>query len=259
MTYERSNVLPLIGVGLLAGVLSGFFGVGGGLVVVPFLLLLGFDPRHAAGTSVAAILPTSIVGSVTYGLQGNLDWGVAGLLALGVVIGAQVGTRILARISKDVVFWAFMGFIVFALISLWVVVPVRDSQIEWSVGMGIGLVATGFLAGILSGILGIGGGLVVMPIMMFAFGISDLVAKGSSLLMMVPGSISATSGNVRSGNVDLRAAACIGLAACVASPVGVQFAHLVQPQLANMLFAVFIVGVAIQLIVKQLRSRPAAG
>ena len=56
-----------------------------------------------------------------------------------------------------------------------------------------------------------------------------------------------------------RAAVCLGLAACVASPRGVQFAHLVEPQFANILFAVFIVAVAIQLIVKQLRSRPAAG
>lgn len=253
-TIPTYRPIPLIAIGVAAGLLSGFFGVGGGLIIVPMLLMLGFDPRRAAGTSVAAILPTSLVGAISYGVEGHLDWGVAGLLALGVVVGAQLGSLLLAKIPKNAVFWAFIGFLVFVLVSLWISVPTRGGSIEWTPWVVVGLVATGFLAGVLAGILGIGGGLVVMPIMMFAFGMSDLVAKGSSLLMMVPGSISATLGNVRRKNVDLRAAIFVGVAACIASPLGVVFAHLVPPATANLMFAIFVVAVAIQLLWKHFRA-----
>ena len=67
--------LVCIGVGLLAGLMSGLFGVGGGTVIVPLLvLLLGFDQRLGAGTSLAAIVPTASVGVITYAIDGHVAW-----------------------------------------------------------------------------------------------------------------------------------------------------------------------------------------
>src|SRR5690606_24831421 len=96
---RRPAVLALVALGAIAGLLSGVFGGGGGVVLVPMLaLLLRYSQRVAAGTSVAAILPTAIVGGATYGLTGNVDWAAAAALAVGVIVGAQIGSRLLARI-----------------------------------------------------------------------------------------------------------------------------------------------------------------
>src|SRR3546814_4941448 len=85
--------LTCVGVRLLAGLLSGLFGVGGGTVIVPLLvLLLGFDQRRAAGTSLAAIVPTATVGVISYAVSGSVAWIPAIILAATAVLGAQIGT-----------------------------------------------------------------------------------------------------------------------------------------------------------------------
>jgi uncharacterized membrane protein YfcA len=90
---------------------------------------------------------------------------------------------------------------------------------------------------------------------MLLFGTSDLIAKGTSLLMMIPTAISGTIGNLRRGNVDLPAAALIGVAACTTTALGALLATLVDPFWGNVLFAVFITFIAIQLAVRTLRAR----
>jgi uncharacterized membrane protein YfcA len=255
----RSRLRPAIGalilLGLVAGFLSGLFGVGGGVIVVPALLLLGMDQRLAAGSSVAAILPSSIVGAIGYGISGHIDWIAGILLAVGIVVGAQLGTYLLARIPRDVLFWIFVAFLAAVVVSLWLVIPERGAAISMNVWLGAALVLTGLITGILSGLMGVGGGIIVVPVLIVLFGASDLVAKGTSLLMMVPGSISATIGNSRRKNVDLRVAAVIGLSACVASPLGLLTATSISPFWSNIGFSVLMIGVITQLLVKHIRGR----
>lgn len=254
----RYSAVALIALGLAAGYLSGLFGVGGGIVVVPALMLLGFSQRLAAGTSVAAILPTAVVGAISYALSGNVDWIAGALLAVGVVGGAQIGTYLLARIPKGPLFWSFIGFLIITVVSLWIVVPQRDDVIALNPWTAIALCIVGVITGVLSGLLGVGGGIVVVPVLMFFFGASDLVAKGTSLLMMVPGSVSATIGNARRRNIDVRAAAFVGITACLASPLGLLTATAITPFWSNVAFSVLITGVAIQLLAKHLKNRRAA-
>ncbi len=251
----RTTLGALVLLGLVAGFLSGLFGVGGGIIVVPALLMLGMDQRLAAGSSVAAILPTSIVGAIGYGISGNIDWIAGLLLAVGIVAGAQLGTFLLARISKDVLFWLFVTFLAVVVVSLWLVVPERGASIPMNVWLGAALVLTGFITGVLSGVMGVGGGIIVVPVLIVLFGASDLVAKGTSLLMMVPGSVSATIGNSRRKNVDLRVAAIVGLSACVASPLGLITATAISPFWSNLGFSVLMIGVMTQLLVKHIRAR----
>lgn len=254
-TPPRASILALAILGLTAGFLSGLFGIGGGIIVVPALLLLGYDQRRAAGTSVAAILPASVVGTIGYALSGHIDW-IAGLaLAVGVVVGAQIGTFLLARLSRRVLFWSFLVFLVFSAASLWFSVPSRDDAIDITVWTVIALGLAGVMTGILSGVLGVGGGVIVVPALMFFFGASDLIAKGTSLFMMIPGSISATIGNVRRDNVDLRGGLCVGIAACLASPLGLLTATAITPLWSNIAFSVLIAAITVQLVVRNLRQR----
>ncbi|KJQ54084.1 sulfite exporter TauE/SafE family protein [Microbacterium sp. SA39] len=245
-----------IGIGLLAGLLSGLFGVGGGTVIVPLLvLLLHFDQRLGAGTSLAAIVPTAAVGVVSYAIHGSVAWVPALILAAGSVVGAQIGTRLLPRISQTALRWFFVGFLVIVIVSLFLVVPPREAEFDLQLLNGLALVAVGVVTGILAGLIGVGGGVIVVPVLMLAFGTSDLVAKGTSLLMMIPTAISGTIGNLRNHNVDLVAAGFVGVSACTTTALGAWLATLIDPFAGNMLFAAYLVVIAVQMAMKAIRGR----
>jgi uncharacterized membrane protein YfcA len=110
----RTTALALA-IGSIGGVLSGLLGVGGGIVMVPGLVLvLGSTQRKAHGTSLAAIIPIGAVGAAVYGIDGgHIDVGFAGALALGAVVGAPIGVRALARIPERALRVAFIA-VVFA-------------------------------------------------------------------------------------------------------------------------------------------------
>ena len=253
----RSTVQFLM-IGLAAGLLSGLFGVGGGTVIVPSLALLaGFGHRLAAGTSLAAIVPTAMVGVISYAVHDAVAWIPALILAAAAVVGAQIGTWLLARIPVLALRWAFIVFLGVVVVGLFFVIPSRDAAVELTVLSAVGLVATGLATGILSGLLGVGGGIIVVPALILGFGASDLVAKGTSLLMMIPTAISGTVGNIRRNNVDLPAAALVGVAACTTTALGAWIASLLDPFAANLLFAAFIVFIAVQMAVRTVRAQRA--
>lgn len=253
---RRPGLIPLIAIGLAAGVLSGLFGIGGGTIIVPALALwLGMPQKLAAGTSVAAILPAAVVGATSYAVQGNVDWMAALSLAIGIVIGAQLGTFLLARLPVNTIQWVFMAFLLVVIVSLWFVVPQRDDAIAMSVLMSLLLVLTGFVTGVLSGVLGVGGGIIVVPVLMFFFGSNDLVAKGSSLVMMIPGSISGTLGNMRRQNIDMRAALAVGISASLSVPFSSVLATLLDPLVANVLFSLYLTFIVGQMLLRKLRRK----
>ena len=161
------------------------------------MLILGFDQRLAAGTSLAAIVPTATVGVISYAVHGSVAWIPALILAVGAVVGAQIGTWLLPRLSLTVLRWAFVGFLAAVIVSLFLVIPSRDADLPLTVITVIGLLVLGVVTGTLAGLLGVGGGIIVVPALMILFGTSDLIAKGTSLLMMIPTAVSGTIGNIR--------------------------------------------------------------
>ncbi|MEV0001507.1 sulfite exporter TauE/SafE family protein [Micromonospora sp. NPDC050980] len=246
-------------IGLVAGLLSGAFGVGGGVLIVPaVVLLLGFDQRLAHGTSLAAVVPISISGVVGYLLFDAVDLPVAGLLILGAGGGAIVGARLLARIPQTPLRWLFIGFMLLAAARLVVEIPDRDATLDLTSGVAIGLVALGVVTGVLSGLLGVGGGIFMVPVMILFLEMSDVVAKGTSLLAVIPTGILATWTNHRRGNADLRAAASMGLAGVATSILGAAVAVWLPPRAAAVLFAAFLTLVALRMAVHAAAQHRAA-
>lgn len=101
----RGRVVPpflaIPSVGLVAGLLSGLFGVGGGIVMVPLLVLVaGLSQHRAHATSLGAILPIAAVGAATFAVAGGVDLYVAGALAAGSLCGAPLGARLMMRLSE---------------------------------------------------------------------------------------------------------------------------------------------------------------
>lgn len=250
------RILTFVGIGLAAGLLSGLFGVGGGTVIVPLLvMLLAFDQRLAAGTSLAAIVPTATVGVISYALNDAVAWIPALVLAAGAVVGAQIGTWLLPKISQTALRWGFVAFVAVVIVSMFFVIPSRDAVLQLNWISVPGLVLLGVATGILAGLLGVGGGVVVVPALMLLFGSSDLVAKGTSLLMMIPTALSGTIGNLRRKNVDLAGGLLIGLAACTTTALGAYISTHIEPWLANILFACFLVYIGVQMAIKAIRGR----
>ena len=252
---KSAQWVELVALGLAAGFLSGMFGVGGGILIVPgLLLILKFNQKLAAGTSLAAILPLALVGVVSYAINGNVSLTAAILVAVGSVFGARIGTRLLRKLPAKPLQIGFAVFIVVVIVSLFLVIPDRDAALDVTWLTATAMILLGIVTGILAGLLGVGGGVIIVPALMLLFGASDLVAKGTSLLVMIPTSLTGTLSNYRAKNVDLSAALAVGLPACVTTFVGSMVATAVSPMAANIAFAVFLTFVAVQMFWKALRS-----
>lgn len=234
------SIIVLIVVGMLVGVLSGTFGIGGGTVIVPALVWLGLSQRNAAATSTLAIVPTSISGVISYATGGHVDWLAAALLFCGMFIGGQIGSWLLSRLPELVLRWIFVAFLVFVVINQVSFVPSRDHQIAMSVTTGICLALLGVIIGTLAGLLGIGGGALAVPSLSMLFGASDLIARGTSLLAMFPNSITTSAANLKRRLAHVKTALIIGLVAAVTAPFGTWIAGAVSPRVGSILFACYL-------------------
>ena len=109
------------------------------------------------------------------------------------------------------------------------------------------LVATGVVAGVLAGLLGIGGGVIMVPVMMLVLGLSPVVAKGTSLAVIVPTAIIGTWRNRRNLQVDMRAATVVGLAGAGCAVAGALVADWLPDRASNLMFAGLLVFMALRL------------
>lgn len=234
------SIIVLIVVGMLVGVLSGTFGIGGGTVIVPALVWLGLSQRNAAATSTLAIVPTSISGVVSYATGGHVDWLAAVLLFCGMFVGGQIGSWLLSRLPELVLRWIFVAFLVFVVINQVSFVPSRDHQIVMTVATGVCLALLGVVIGMLAGLLGIGGGALAVPALSILFGASDLVARGTSLLAMFPNSITTSAANLKRRLAHVKTALIIGVTAAVTAPFGTWIAGAVSPRVGSILFACYL-------------------
>jgi hypothetical protein len=224
--------------------------------MVPLLTTFArLNQRVAAATSLAAIVPTSIVGSITYLLAGEVDLLAAAFVSVGAVIGAVLGSALLKRIPLTWLRWMFIVFILLVAVRLFFVTPERGEALSFTLLVGVGYIILGLVMGILSALFGIGGGIIAVPALMGVFGVSDLIAKGTSLVVMIPTSVVGTVSNWRAGSVDVRAGLVLGVAATVASIPGAWLALALPAQLSSALFGVLLIGVAVQLTHRAIKAQ----
>lgn len=118
---KMSTILFLIGVGLLAGFLSGILGIGGGVVMVPLLLLIGFTQHQAQGTSLAAMLPpVTLLAVLQYSKEGYVDWKLALVISATFIIGGLFGSKLAVIIDEKLlkrIFGVLMLFIAVKMIA----------------------------------------------------------------------------------------------------------------------------------------------
>jgi uncharacterized membrane protein YfcA len=251
--------------GLAAGVLGGLFGIGGGLVMVPGMVLFLSVPQHRAhATSLAAMIASSTAAVVPLALANRVDWDTAGLIAIGSVAGAYLGARVFARIPAV---WLAGGFVALALAS-----AVRmflqggqtgaaatgTSTIDTSwVGV-LGFVLIGLVAGTLGALMGVGGGIIYVPALVTIYSFEQHLAQGVSLAVIVPTALVATIVHGRRGHVDWRLAAMLACGGLAGGWLGARAALALNAPLLRKLFASFLVLMAVRMLLRA-RSRSRSG
>lgn len=248
-------------IGVAAGLLSGLFGVGGGIVMVPLLVAwFALDQRRASATSLLAIVPIATASATGYAVNGNVD--VAGGLGLllGGILGGQLGARLLPRVSIPTLqLW-------FGVLSLATAVRlVLDPEAGGASG-GAGaalelvlLVAVGVCAGILAGLLGVGGGIVMVPALVILAGDDTDTARGTSLLVVIFTALTATVTNLRNGLVDLPVAVVAGLVGVPAGFVGAALGQWIPERVALVLFAALLGWSGLRMLVRSRAARRESG
>ncbi|MDQ3737559.1 MAG: sulfite exporter TauE/SafE family protein [Actinomycetota bacterium] len=240
---------PLVLIGILAGLLGGMFGVGGGLLIVPGLVFFGFQQRLAHGTSLAATLLIAIGSFASYLFNDNIDWPMSPALAAGGIIGALLGTKLLHSLHNRVLAYGFAGVLLITAIRLFFDTD-ANGRAELTMAAIAGLFAIGVVTGVVAGLFGVGGGIVMVPAMVVLFGVPPAIAKGTSVTVILPTALSGTVNNHRRGNLDHRAALVVGGCGLVTGVAGGAIADVMSPTLSNVLFGTLLVVVA----ARQIRS-----
>ncbi len=234
-------------IGLAAGLMSGGFGIGGGIVMVPLLVAVGVDRHRAHATSLAAIIPIAIAGSVAFGLSGEINLNLGLLIGAGGVVGSTIGASLMNRMSSRSLS-IFFG-IVLLVVAIRMVAggdPLPGSSdfsdpLQVAIAVGIGLIS-GFFAGV----AGIGGGVVIVPATVLLLGFTQHEAQGTSLVAIILTAIAGTVVNVRNRRVRLEDGLVIGLVGVVGSVVGAQIALGVEGRTLSLVFGVLVMILAIR-------------
>ena len=193
--------MRLVAIGLLAGLFSALFGVGGGIVAVPLLILaVRLEPRSATATSLGMIGITALAGTIGYAFGGHVEVGYAALVGIPAAFGAVARSVDPAAAQRAHALLPLLG------------APRRDRrEAARHVTFLVVAVALGVAAGVLSGLFGVGGGILFVPILL-ALGLTQLDAEATSLLAILPTVAAGIWRQQRYGNVRWRSSLVLGLA-----------------------------------------------
>ncbi|SVA26375.1 uncharacterized protein METZ01_LOCUS79229 [marine metagenome] len=212
------NILLIIFIGMLVGGLSGLFGVGGGFLMTPLLIFLGIPPAVAVGTEAPHVLASSISGAIAHWRRRNVDIKMGFILLLGGIAGSTVGVNIFKILIGfgqidliiQLLFIFFLGLIGFSMLfesarttikkyRTTSTIRTKLHQHSWLHGLPFKMrfhrsklyistippLLIGFVVGVLSAMMGVGGGFIMIPAMVYILGMSTNVVVGTSLFQII--------------------------------------------------------------------------
>lgn len=256
---DRGRVVRGVLVGVAAGLASGLFGVGGGIVMVPALVaLVHLDQRMAHGTSLTAIVPIALAGAIGYATGGQVDWAAAALTTVGALVGAPIGVTLLGRLPERQLRIGFAVLLLLSALRLLFVAGDGTGREALTVLLGLAYALTGLASGVLAGVMGVGGGIIMVPIFTILFGMPITLAKGTSLAVIVPTAVLGTIRNRAQGTTDLALGMVVGVAGVVTAWLASQLSLTLSPEVARGTFAALILVVVVRMTLRLWRGRVAA-
>lgn len=239
-----SQIAIAVAVGFAAGVLSGLFGVGGGVVTTPAVnTLLGGTAIEAIATPLPVILPTSLVGSYTYAKAGEVSVRAAKWAALPGIAGAIAGALLTEVVNTHLLLVVTSALIAVTAIQ---VIRNRPPRTAWVIGETPGwkYAAIGLVAGTISGLLGIGGGIVMVPAFTLWVGMPLRRALGTSLLVIAVLVVPGTIVHAILGNIDWAIFAALTLGVIPGARLGARIALGVRERTLRLAVGTFLLVVA---------------
>lgn len=257
-------ILMYLGVGAIAGLLAGLLGVGGGLIFVPLLLFCfrragmpeDWRMHLALGTSMASIMFTSVSSFWAHHRRGAVYWLVVRRIVLGILAGTLLGAHVASRLRNNVlqaVFAVFVCYVAWQMLLDRKPKPSRELPGRW------GMLGVGTVIGLISSLVGIGGGTMSVPFMIWC-NLPLRRAIGTSAAIGFPiavfGSVGYVLNGVRAprlppyalGYVYLPAMACIVAASVLTAPWGVRLSHRLPVPRLKRAFAALLVVVAARML-----------
>ena len=277
---QSVNALLIIALGGVVGLLSGMFGVGGGFLTTPLLIFYGIPPTVAVASAATQITGASVSGVVAHLRRGGVDFKMGGVMTAGGAVGSIVGAGLFKLLQKTgqidlvigglyVLLLGSIGALMLkdALIALKVIVPTatatpRPHRNRWVATLPLrwrfyasGLyisplapLALGFIAGALTVLLGVGGGFILVPAMIYILGMAARVVVGTSLIMIL--AVSAVTTLVHSMTthaVDIVLAGLLLIGGVVGAQYGAVLATRIKPDLLRLGLAIVILLVALRM------------
>ncbi|EQB40383.1 membrane protein [Sulfurimonas hongkongensis] len=229
-------MIELLFLGATVGVLSGFFGIGGGTILVPLLLILGYEVKIAIGIAVVQMVFSSVYGSYLNHKKGTLDSAMIGVIGVGGFIGALLSGNIASSFDDVTLEIIFLAFALFALMRLFIKTKEELPQREVSK---IWLFIIGFILGAISMTIGVGGSILLVPILVGFLHVPLKKAISAGLFFVVFSSIAGLISHAKIGHVDFFSGVTIGLASLFGVYIGIHLKDRVGIVLQKRLLVIF--------------------
>jgi uncharacterized membrane protein YfcA len=272
------NVFLLLGLGGGVGLLSGLFGVGGGFLMTPLLIFIGIPPAVAVATEATQITGASISGMLAHWRRGTVDVKMGCMLLVGGVLGSGFGVwlftvlrglgqlDLVIRLSY-VVFLGIVGALMLiesarAMLKRQQKVPVKRHHHTWVHGLPLKMrfrksrlyisavppIVIGFIVGLLAAIMGVGGGFIMVPAMIYLLGMPTAVVVGTSLFQIIFVTANVTVlQSVSNQAVDIVLGLLLLIGGVVGAQIGARFGTRLQGEQLRGLLALLVVGVCLKL------------
>jgi hypothetical protein len=279
MLFGLSHVLAglFVGFGLLIGILFGFFGMGGSFLVTPALLVMGYRAEVAVGTGLAFVFGTSVIGALRHRDHGQVDYTLAAIMTVAMSVGIESGKHVVGYLEAmgvaglviSVAYVGLLGFVgVLTLWDAWSDGDGRDIDLSGTI-QSIRLppmvslkgdiqvsapiiAAMGLAIGVLSGFLGVGGGFLLMPAMIYGLGVPASVAVGTDILQItVSGGFGAFT-YAKDGLVALPTALALLAGSALGARIGAAATNLVDDDEIMGYFAVMLLAGSAAVAAKKL-------
>jgi uncharacterized membrane protein YfcA len=231
-------MFELLAVGTIVGFLSGFFGIGGGTILVPMLLALGYETKVAIGIAVVQMVFSSIYGSYLNKKNGSLDFSIVLYIGIGGFVGAMLSGGLASYFSDTTLEIIFLLFATFALIRLFVKVKEHKEQRRLNKFL---LFFIGLCVGSFSMTVGVGGSILIVPILVGFLHVDLKRAISAGLFFVVFSSIAGFSSHYMSGHIDLETGLIVGISSLFGVYYGIYLKQKVQHTLQKKLIVLFYV------------------
>ena len=273
------NFFILMSLGLVVGFLSGMFGVGGGFLMTPMLMLLGIPPAVAVASEANHILAASFSGFLAHMRRLNVDFLMGLILLTGGIVGSILGVfllKYLLIIGQEKIFISLSYIIILTFVGVWMLweslntlkkinkgkinklhehiwlhglpfkIKFRKSHLYISI---IPPIFIGFVVGVLSSIMGVGGGFILVPAMIYILGMPTQVVIGTSLLQIVfVTSVSTIMHSYINQTVDVVLSSLLLIGAVIGAQIGTRVMVKLKGEQIRFLLAIIIIIVAVVLI-----------